>query len=133
VKSWRPAFLPGKTVRYKFMEQRNNGSGLSQQDIESLFQKACDQWAAQCGLSFQKVDAASPSEIGLTWDSHTDTCAYTQEPARNIIHFNDNITWGSISPHCDFMTSCLHELGHVLGMEHSSNPSAVMYYRKDLT
>lgn len=50
------------------------------------------------------------------------------EPLAGDLHFDDAEMWGiAPTPNLDVFTIALHELGHTLGLNHSTDPNAVMY------
>jgi hypothetical protein len=50
------------------------------------------------------------------------------EPIAGDIHFNEEYDWGAGDPQrYDIFSVALHESGHSLGLQHSTDPAAVMY------
>jgi regulation of enolase protein 1 (concanavalin A-like superfamily) len=76
-----------------------------------------------------------PTEHGDGYPFSADTLAHTFYPApwapesiAGDMHFNENYLWGvRDETRYDIFSVALHELGHALGLAHSSNPGAVMY------
>jgi len=124
---------------YTFTAKRDFGraSGLDQAGIERKFQKACDQWGAQAGLTFTKVGKDNNSDISVGWGKLERTAegalkgGITEFPYANLatIAFNDDVSWTADvydKNYADFFSVAIHEIGHAIGMDHSSDPDAVM-------
>lgn len=82
--------------------------------VESLVVLALAYWgqSPDCGLPAVKVDPLPQTFVGL---AEADTCRITLDP-----EVFDRPT-GSV---CMVV---IHEVGHLLGFQHSSNPNSLMY------
>lgn len=126
-------------IKYYF---KNFTSDLTQDQIRQAFSDAFNKWANVTGLTFIETLDQNEADITMRW--HTEgsfynsnsTFALTYYPPpyhdkSGDMEFNENINWkvqkvGDGSS--DLRYVALHEIGHVLGLCHSGNSSAVMYY-----
>jgi len=96
---------------------------------------AANRWAAVSRLSFAETTGGS---IRISWqqgdhgdgspfDGPSGVLAHAFYPTDGRLHFDDAETWTTSGSGIDLESVALHELGHSIGLGHSSNPSAVMY------
>lgn len=131
---------PSKSLKYFF---ENYTADMTQQRVRSAVQRAFASWAAE-GFNFTEGNNAS--EIRLKWSmgDHGDGSPFDgpgkvlahaffpPPPAHELTgdaHFDDAEKWSDDNPSTgfDLETVALHELGHALGLDHSSDRNSVMY------
>lgn len=107
-----------------------------------IFKQAFNVWAEKCTLSFIYVSGSSNADIVIkfvtgyhgdiqSFDDAGDIKAHSFFPAfGSDIHFDEYENWiadPSGSGGDSLLTFAIHEIGHSLGLDHSSVPSSVMY------
>ncbi|REL38186.1 hypothetical protein DYD21_06140 [Rhodohalobacter sp. SW132] len=128
-------------LRYGF---ENFSTHLTQAQVRSAMQAAFNLWAAVTPLSFSEVALSQNPEIRIRFGTTGHNgCGYpfTGELAHNFYpptcggsqagdgHYNESYTWSVNSPpsNYDLITIAAHEIGHGLGLAHSTINDALMY------
>lgn len=122
-----------------------NGTGKLDGSIEhDLIRQAFDLWSAQTSLSFTEVFSGAEADIVIGWavgehgdgdpfDGPGDVLAHASFPnpyddSQVFLHFDDEERWvDSNTQNVDLLTVAAHEIGHTLGLAHSSAFNALMY------
>ena len=120
----------------------NGTSDIAEEEERQAVRDALKLWSDATPLTFSEV-AAENAEIKISWatGSHGDAfpfdgingvLAHAFYPEDGDIHFDDAETWtmstrSSAAQPIDLVTVAAHELGHSLGLGHSSVTSALMY------
>ncbi|MBL7498460.1 matrilysin family metalloendoprotease, partial [Frankia sp. CN7] len=142
------------TVTYQF---DNSGADLPAADARAAVRAAFDRWAAVSPLRFQEVANGADIQIGWFAGNHDDGAANAFDGVGGVLahcyypppgggslagdlHFDEAETWTTDDPPTgvDLLTVALHEIGHGLGLDHSSDPASVMFafyggIRRELT
>ncbi|XP_062951872.1 matrilysin [Cynocephalus volans] len=114
---------------------------LSPFTVDELVAKAFDLWSREIPLRFKRIRwgiadimigfARGAHGDGYPFDGPGNTLAHAFSPGPGLggdAHFDEDERWtdGS-SLGINFLFAATHEIGHSLGLGHSSNPHAVMY------
>jgi hypothetical protein len=122
----------------------NGTDRLSGDRERELVHEAFALWAAQTPLTFTEVDDPSQADILVSWargdhgdgdpfDGPGDVLAHASYPnpyreRQVILHFDDDERWvDSATQDVDLLTVAAHEIGHTLGLDHSSDPNSLMF------
>uniref|UniRef100_A0A0A0KS21 Peptidase metallopeptidase domain-containing protein n=1 Tax=Cucumis sativus TaxID=3659 RepID=A0A0A0KS21_CUCSA len=89
------------------------------------FSEASDAQSADINISFQIKDHAD----GLPFDGPGGIVSHAFAPTDGRLHLDGDDSWsaGLEEKKVNVMNAALHELGHVLGLAHSTLPQAVMW------
>ena len=122
--------------------------------VRGLFERAQQQWASLVKIAFTESanrTAARNVDLGFYSGAHGDqfpfdgqggVLAHTfypsppnSEPVAGDMHMDADELWSNSGSGTDFYSVALHELGHALGLGHSTGPLDVMYpfYRHNTT
>lgn len=127
----------------------NTADGLTVQQVKQAFQKSIDIWTKHINLDIVEGDnnadiqvlfalgKHSSNPLDVPFDALGGTIGHAFGPDVNgnlgslagDIHLDDAETWavdGNVANH-DVATAAAHELGHVLGFNHNSHLSSMMF------
>ena len=128
-------------LTYAFL---NGSADLPGEEEQQVVTEAFGLWAAQTPLTFTEVSEPSQADIVIGWasgdhgdgdpfDGPGDVLAHSSFPnpysdRQVIMHFDEDERWvDSTTQDVDLLTVAAHEIGHTLGLDHSRDPSSLMY------
>ena len=132
----------GKTnITYYFINGTDKISGDTERDLVGA---AFTLWTEETPLTFDEVSDPAQADILIGWaerdhgdgdsfDGPGDVLAHASYPnpysdRKVFLHFDDSERWvDSETQNVDLLTVAAHEIGHTLGLDHSSDPDALMY------
>ncbi|XP_010278837.1 PREDICTED: metalloendoproteinase 2-MMP-like [Nelumbo nucifera] len=133
-----PRWPPSKThLTYRF---RSSVSVVGLQQLRSICSRAFSRWQQVSHFTFEEVQNGAASDIvigfhrgdhgdGYSFDGRGGTLAHAFAPTVGRFHYDADESW-STNPQpgmFDLESVAVHEIGHLLGLGHSSVPEAIMY------
>lgn len=109
-------------------------------DLDATLQLAFDAWEAVASVDFERVDAGAVisvtykpidvtpgSTIAAIASWGPDIGGVLNSLSRGLIEFNSNLTWSEDGAGgVDFFAIALHEVGHIIGLDHVADPAQIM-------
>ena len=121
---------PMTTVAYR---QAMSLPGLTREQVAAAYKQACDGWNAVCGINLvPHTSGAGPVNIDAVAahiDGNSGTLAYSYLPCNST----PNSCMGQVYDHDEsweynwLVEVAMHEVGHAIGLDHSTDPDALMY------
>lgn len=139
----RPRWPSSKTeLTYAFLRENQ-----VEQSVRVVFARAFERWSEVTNLNFTEISSFSAADIrigffsgdhndGEPFDGVMGTLAHAFSPPSGMFHLDGDENWvldGNFFDAPSFVTAvdlesvAIHEIGHLLGLGHSSVEDAIMY------
>ena len=120
----------------------NTSNSLTSTQRATAIANAFATWQANSVLNFVEVSTPGSADLKISWktgdhgDGHpfqTGVLAHAFFPPTaggsyaGQLHFNDSYQWNVNGNDYDLETVALHEIGHLLGLSHSTDTTSIMY------
>ncbi|KAK4783382.1 hypothetical protein SAY86_007756 [Trapa natans] len=124
------------TYRFKYTAPR-----VSLADLRAIFDRVFQRWSAVTTFKFREAGNGERADISIgffTWnhgdgkpfDGPGHVVAHAFAPQDGRLHFDGSEHWSTVNPtrtQIDLESVAMHEMGHILGLMHSTVKNAIMY------
>ncbi|XVF60406.1 hypothetical protein PTKIN_Ptkin08bG0043300 [Pterospermum kingtungense] len=138
------SFFPGSPRWNRYDLTYNFLSGVqvvSVQQLSPTIARAFQKWAAVSRFRFRQVPQGTRADIrigffrydhgdGYSFDGRFGTVAHAFSPQDGRFHYDADENWSfnpTASNQFDLESVAVHELGHILGLDHSQDPNSIMF------
>lgn len=130
--SWKQSVVTYRITEYT--------SQMSQREVDAIIAKAFQLYSDVIPLDFKQIYSGTADIMILfkagyhgdfyPFDGPNGVLAHANSPGPEQggdTHFDDDETWSQSSQDINLLLVAAHEFGHALGLDHSKDPSALMY------
>lgn len=120
----------------------NTSAHLTAVERENAIKKALERWSLVSNLTFEQVYSSYNADLKYRWFTGSHGCSeafdgplnilgHAKQPTYGEIHFDDAENWHASDSNMgaypiNLVSVALHETGHALGLDHSTNANSIM-------